>query len=337
MNYFITEENLKNFENDLLNLGKKTATVTKYVSNLKTLQKYLNNQEVTTELLQGYGAWLKEQGYHTRSINLFFASANSFFEYMKWDKFFLSPLRLSADEMNKDQEVLTEEEYRRLFQMAMERQDDFMVLLMKVLGQTQLRVTELELLTTDVVREGKIYLTRKNEKVCYYLPKALQEELATYIQKYRITEGIVFRTSSGKVFHRSNVVRKIKELCVYAGIDPDKGSVRSLKRGIIPDLSDLSGSPKPSVPENEERTVSEKELPEESSVEACAEKITQMKEEIRKYEEHMIWLQGEKTGREEGAARERVQSVKHMIELGIQKKRILKYYTDEEYREAREN
>ena len=61
MNYFITEENLKNFENDLLNLGKKTATVTKYVSNMKTLQKYLNNQEVTTDLLQGYGACLKSR------------------------------------------------------------------------------------------------------------------------------------------------------------------------------------------------------------------------------------------------------------------------------------
>lgn len=336
MNYFITEENLKNYENDLLNLGKKNATITKYVSNLKTLQKYLGNQEITNDLLQGYGAWLKEQGYHTRSINLFFASANSFFEYMKWDQFFLSPLRLTTDEMEKEQETLTEEEYRRLFQMAMERQDDFMVLLMKVLGQTQLRVTELELLTTDVVREGKIYLTRKNEKVCYYLPKNLQEELITYIQKYNITDGIVFRTSSGKAFHRSNVVRKIKELCIYAGIDPEKGSVRSLKRGIIPDLSRLDGSRETCAPEKAE-AVSENSSLEESSVEACAEKITQMKEEIRKYEEHMIWLQGEKSGREEGAAQERVQSVKHMIELGIQKKRILKYYTDEEYREAREN
>lgn len=325
MERYITEENLTAFRECISRQGKNDSTVDKYIRDMQKLERYVDGRMLTRELLQGYIPWLLEEGYQPRSINAYLAAANAFFQSMEWKDLMLTPLKLERTEP-EDEEGFSEEEYRRLFLEA-KKQDERMALLMKVLGMTELRVTELEYLTVNAVQEGKVYPLRKNRPHLCRIPQRLQRELLSYIERAHITEGIVFCTSRGHVIHRANIARKIKELCISANIDPQKGNVRNLKRKVFPDLE-------MDFQEQSQEPAAVPMEPESDKVEEYTQKIQQMKEEIRQYEEKIIWLKGMEAGRSEGALQERVQAIRTMISMGIPRERILERYTQEEYDRA---
>lgn len=82
-NFFITEELLSQYQKHLYEEEKTTATIKKYICDLRKLSEYASGQEITKELMIGYKEDLREK-YKITSINSFLVAANRFFEYAGW-------------------------------------------------------------------------------------------------------------------------------------------------------------------------------------------------------------------------------------------------------------
>lgn len=103
-------------------------------------------------------------------------------------------------------------------------------MLIQVLGNTDIRLNELQYLTTHSLEMGKITVMRNREEYNIRIPDDLLDGLYKYIDHEAIINGVIFCTRKGTPLERSNIWRLIKKLAVDAGINPDKVYPQNLKQ-----------------------------------------------------------------------------------------------------------
>ena len=108
-------------------------------------------------------------------------------------------------------------------------------MLIQTLSHMDIRYAELSGLTVEAVTEGHVEVERQHEKVQMEIPYNLAESLLKYAQRAGITEGILFRTSGGKLLDRSYVWTKVKKLCKEAGVDADGVNLQRIKMPLVKD------------------------------------------------------------------------------------------------------
>lgn len=62
------------------------------------------------------------------------------------------------------------------------------------------------------------------------LPKKLKKMLLKYAKKNEITNGVIFRTKTGKPLNRSNIWAEMKKLCERAGVKKSKVFPHNLRK-----------------------------------------------------------------------------------------------------------
>jgi len=77
----ITEIELQSFHQYLIREEKSTATVEKYLRDVRAFFVFVAEKTVTKELVMAYKQSLMEQNYAVRSINSMLASVNSFLSF----------------------------------------------------------------------------------------------------------------------------------------------------------------------------------------------------------------------------------------------------------------
>ena len=117
---------------------------------------------------------------------------------------------------------LTKKEYLRLLAAAERENNQRLNLLMQTICSTGIRVSELQYITVEAIRQGCAHVNCKNKIRVIFLPKPLCRILSRYIHKQGIQSGAVFITRSGKPMDRSNIWAAMKALCVSAGVEPSK-------------------------------------------------------------------------------------------------------------------
>ena len=90
------------------------------------------------------------------------------------------------------QPELTRAEYLRLLQAAKGLSRERSYLLVKVFALTGIRVGELERVTAEAVKEGRLLITADGEQRYVPLPNCLRRELLDYLDRQRIRDGPVF-------------------------------------------------------------------------------------------------------------------------------------------------
>ena len=75
----ITKKLIRLFAENLIREEKSTATVEKYLRDVRAFFVFVKNEIVTKELALAYKKYLQEKQYAVRSINSMIASLNSFF------------------------------------------------------------------------------------------------------------------------------------------------------------------------------------------------------------------------------------------------------------------
>ena len=80
----ITEKMIETFSQYLVTEEKSTATVEKYIQDVKAFMLYANHIEIKKEVALSYKQHLIDSGYAIRSINSMIASINSLFEFAGW-------------------------------------------------------------------------------------------------------------------------------------------------------------------------------------------------------------------------------------------------------------
>ena len=220
----IDENTLQSYKNHLYIQEKSTNTIDKYIRDIRTFTAWLQTQEekdITKDCVIRYKKYL-EARYRPSSTNSMLTALNGFFEYTGWHDCRVKTLKTQPDHIYAQEKELTRAEYEKLITTAEEDGNLRLALLMETLGCTGLRVSEIEFVTVEAVKQGKAGISCKGKHRWIYLVHDLKMKLLSYCKKKNIRSGSIFITRNGTPLDRSNIWTEMKEIAKKAEIALEK-------------------------------------------------------------------------------------------------------------------
>ena len=241
----ITEEMLRSYHQYLLREEKSTATVEKYLRDVRAFAFYAGESEITKEVVLEYKRELQKKEYAVRSINSMLASLNSFLIYMGWTDCKVKSFKLQRQVYCAEEKELTKAEYERLLKAA--EKNEQLRLVMQTICGTGIRVSELKFFTVEAVSRGEVIVNCKAKTRTILIPGKLRKRLLDYARKQKIRSGVIFLTRNGKPLDRKTIWAQMKGLCKAAGVNPSKVFPHNLRKlfartfyGIEKDIAKLA-------------------------------------------------------------------------------------------------
>lgn len=241
----LTEAHIRHFHRELLRQEKSTATVEKYLRDVRAFSAYLGEAPVTKEAVMAYKQHLQGEGYAVRSVNSILASINSLLGLLGWTDCRVKSLKLQKQVYSPEEKELTKGEYQRLLKAAEGQPQLHLVL--QTICSTGIRVSELRYFTVEAVAAGEVVVTCKGKTRAILLPGKLRKRLSDYARKKKLRSGAIFLTASGKPLDRKTIWVRMKGLCRGAGVSPTKVFPHNLRKlfartfyGLEKDLAKLA-------------------------------------------------------------------------------------------------
>lgn len=226
-NIVLTRDQIEQYLDHLRESGRRSGTIQTYRQSLEHLYDFLPKaKRVESGTLSRWQKALLDTGYRPRTINTWLSIAGKFLEFLEYP-FFIMPKFLLLEPAGQPE--LTRWEYIRLLQTARNLEKERGYLYVKLFGQTELSVQELDKLTAETVEAGEVRISSGGRKVVR-LPSCLREELLAYMKRRGIRSGPVFLTRAGTPVSRTNVTDSIRRLCRDAQVEPEKGNPRCLRK-----------------------------------------------------------------------------------------------------------
>lgn len=225
---YITAELIARYAHELYEEEKSSATIEKYIRDVRTFSKYAGSQALTKDLTIAYKRDLPTRGYTILSVNSMLASLNSFLSFCGRADCKVKLYRVQKKTYLAANRELSRAEYQRLLKAS--RHDKRLWLLLQTLCATGIRVSELQYFTVEAVRAGEISVACKSKTRSILIPRGLQKLLLQYACGAGIQSGIIFCTRTGRSLNRSNIWSAMKRLCVQANVNPDKVFPHNLRK-----------------------------------------------------------------------------------------------------------
>ena len=213
---------IQRFEHFLRKEEKSKNTIDKYVRDVRAFAAEQNGAEITKEAVIAYKNKLLSENYAVRSINSMLASLNSLFAFLGWVDCKVKSIKLQRQIFCSEEKELTKEEYMRLVHTAKRKGNERLNLILQTICGTGIRVSELQYITVDAVKNGEAIVSLKGKTRSVFIVKDLKKKLLRYAAEQRITSGTIFITRTGRPMSRTNIWREMKSLCVQAGVNPQK-------------------------------------------------------------------------------------------------------------------
>ena len=217
----ITLDQILQYKEYLINEEKSEVTVEKYIRDIQTFYRWLNDRELTKQVVLEYKNELVDS-YAPASVNSVIAALNGFFTYNEWYGLKVKSLKLQRALFCKSEKELTKQEYDRLLKAAREKNNERLNLIMQTICSTGIRVSELSYVTVSAVEQGQTQVKLKGKIRVVIFTKELCRILKKYIKEQGITSGAVFVTRSGKPIDRHTIWKSMKKLCESANVAPEK-------------------------------------------------------------------------------------------------------------------
>jgi len=224
----ISGELIKAFEVHLTIDEKSSATIEKYIRDLRKFSDYAKGRIVDKPLVLAYKGQLCAE-YAIASVNSMLAAVNSFFRFAGWDDCCVKPFRLQKETYCSEEKELSRDEYFKLVKAAERKGDERLQLILQTICGTGIRVSELEYITAEAVVCGEAQVNCKGKVRKIFIVKSLQKKLTSYMKRRGIRSGAVFITRSGRPVSRNNIWRQMKRLCGAAGVSPAKTFPHNLR------------------------------------------------------------------------------------------------------------
>lgn len=224
----LSEEIIHAFHKYLVLEEKSTATVEKYLRDIRAFHLFVDRQTVTKEQMMAYKKVLVEKGYAVSSINSMLASLNSLLDFLGWSDCKVKNIKTQRQTYCTEEKELTKAEYFRLLEAAKGRPQ--LHLIMETICGTGIRVSELRFFTVETVKRGEITVSCKSKTRTILLPGKLRKMLLDYAKKKGIRSGAIFITRNGKPLNRSNIWAQMKSLCKAAGVKSGKVFPHNLRK-----------------------------------------------------------------------------------------------------------
>ncbi len=243
---FIKEKAIAEFKEHLILEEKSTATIEKYIRDVKAFFIYTQGKAITKETVIAYKNHLQEN-YAVRSVNSMLASINSLFAFLNWFDLRVKSLKLQQQVFCSEEKELTKEEYKRLCQVAKQKKNERLNLIIQTICATGIRVSELQYITVEAVKCGEAIVSCKAKTRSVFIVKELKQKLLRWAAEQGIKSGMIFITKSGKPINRTNIWREMKALCKDANVNPQKVFPHNLRHlfartfyGIEKDIAKLA-------------------------------------------------------------------------------------------------
>lgn len=243
----ISENTISNFRGYLRNEEKSQNTIEKYIRDVGAFLQYLGSAEVTKEMVIAYKNSLIAGEYAARSINSMLASLNCLFSFLGWQNCRVKSIRIQKQAYCAEDRELTRAEYVRLVSAARQTGNGRLDLVIQTICCTGIRVSELQFITLEAVRQGRATVALKGKTRSVFIVRELQKKLLLYARQQKINSGPVFVTRTGRPMSRTNIWREMKNLCTRAGVNPNKVFPHNLRHlfartfyGIEKDIAKLS-------------------------------------------------------------------------------------------------
>lgn len=240
-----TEEQIRSFHQSLICEEKSTATVEKYLRDVRAFLVYSGEQALSKEVVLAYKKHLQEKNYAVRSINSMLAGLNHFLNFIGRPDCRVKALKLQRCVYCAEEKVLTKAEYERLLKAAGEKTQ--LRLVMQTICGTGIRVSELQAFTVENVRQGEVSVNCKGKTRVIFVPGKLRKYLLDYAKKENIRTGVIFLAANGKPLDRKTIWARMKSLCKDAGVRPGKVFPHNLRKlfartfyGIEKDIAKLA-------------------------------------------------------------------------------------------------
>lgn len=242
----LTKEIISDFKEHLIFEERSTATVEKYIRDVKAFLTFVNGADITKEVVIEYKKHLQEN-YAVRSVNSMLASINSLFVFLGWHELKVKSIKLQQQIYCPEEKELTKAEYTRLCRAAEKKHNERLNLILQTICGTGIRVSELQYITVESVRQGEATVSCKAKTRSVFIVKELQKKLLRYAAEQGIKSGMIFVTRTGKPISRTNIWREMKALCEEAGVNPQKVFPHNLRHlfarvfyGIEKDIAKLA-------------------------------------------------------------------------------------------------
>ena len=243
---YLTQKIISDFKEHLILEERSTATVEKYIRDVKVFSAFVNGAEVTKEAVIEYKKHLQDS-YAVRSVNSMLASINSLFAFLGWHDLKVKSIKLQQQIYCPEEKELTKAEYTRLCRAAEKKHNERLSLIIQTICGTGIRVSELQYITVEAARKGEAIVSCKAKTRSVFIVKDLQKKLLHYAAEQNIKSGMIFITRTGKPISRTNIWREMKALCNEAGVNPQKVFPHNLRHlfarvfyGIEKDIAKLA-------------------------------------------------------------------------------------------------
>lgn len=223
----LTEEKIDAFQKHLIRGEKSMITIEKYLHDVRMFKIFAEGNPIKKDLVLAYKQSLIEQ-YAVRSVNSKLASLGSLFSFLGWEDCRVKSLKLQQQIYASEKKELTKTEYLRLINAS--ATNPRLCLIIETLCSTGIRVSELQYFTVEAVSAGTVTVSSKNKTRNILIPGKLRKLLLNYAKRRGITNGIIFRTRSGRPLNRSNIWAEMKRLCAAARVHAEKVFPHNLRK-----------------------------------------------------------------------------------------------------------
>ena len=218
----LTENQITAFAVYLKSEEKSENTVEKYIRDVRAFSAYVGKTDITKKMVIAYKNKLLSDNYAARSVNSMLASINNLLSFLGWVDLKVKSIKLQRQIYCPEEKELTKSEYMRLVNVAKQKGNARLNLLIQTICGTGIRVSELQYITVESVRRGEAVVSLKGKTRSVFIVSELQKKLLHYASEQKIASGAIFITRNGKPMSRTNIWREMKSLCEKAGVNPQK-------------------------------------------------------------------------------------------------------------------
>lgn len=203
------------FINYLKNSHFSNNTVASYLFSVK---QYFNNySELNERNLKKYKIWLIET-YKPKTVNLRLRAINCYLDFLKKNEMKVSFVKIQQKTFLEN--VISEADYIYLKSKLKEEDYDW-YMLVRFLGATGARVSELIQIKCEHVKLGYIDLYSKGGKIRrIYIPKQLKNEALTWLENRNQDSGFIFLNKYGKRITTRGISGQLKKFALKYDINP---------------------------------------------------------------------------------------------------------------------
>lgn len=216
------ENALNDFKEYLFERENSKATIQKYLTDTGKFVRFLDGRrEIGKETVLEYKEWLC-RNYAASSVNSMLAALNQFLIFIGAGVMRVKRLKVQRNVFLPESRVMTKTEYKKLINAAREKGKGQLELVMETMAYTGARVSELNFFTVDRVKKGSVEILNKGKHRIIIIPDKLKKKILLFVNMQKITQGIIFRTRTGRSKNRSNIWKEMKALEKDSGVNRSK-------------------------------------------------------------------------------------------------------------------